>query len=337
MSEGFNSLISRIQLADEPSALQSIRRAERELLLRILIFRRIGRRRFRHLRFSGWIFPGWRLTQADERRTQKPALKRESRRGGFGNHGVGGRLFFPVNNLLALGIERFIRRGGERNEADAPRGVAAGVLKVGNLFRQFRLAGARGGGVQYENMIKDAHQHLQPFALAAPELLDFQPERGLLAVVHFLHELGELPDFPRHFLGDFVRAIGNFFGLRLDVQPFVRRGGNLRGERFEVLDFFADGAERAGFDDPDDGAVIQNERQRAEHRAERDAGGGCDDFPAANRVRRVLDEKIRGRQQQRVAEQKRPFGNRPVFRVVHAASFGKIRRGCKPRRRFLLD
>jgi len=98
-----------------------------------------------------------------------------------------------------------------------------------------------------------------------------------------------------------------------------------------------DAAKRAGFDDFDNGAVIQNERQRAEHRAERDARGRGDDFPPANRMRRLLDEKIRRREQQRVAEQKRPFGNRPVFRVVHAASFGKIRRGRKQRRLFLLD
>ena len=108
-----------------------------------------------------------------------------------------------------------------------------------------------------------------------------------------------------------------------DVQPFVRGGVDLRGELFEVLDFFADGAERAGFNHFDNRAVIQNERHRAEHRAERDARRGGDDFPAANRMRRVLDEKIRRREQQRVAEQKRPLGNRPVFRVVHAASFGK--------------
>jgi hypothetical protein len=65
----------------------------------------------------------------------------------------------------------------------------------------------------------------------------------------------------------------------------------LRGELFEVLDFFGDGAERAGFDDFARRAVIQDERQRAENRAERDAGGGSDDFPAANRVRRLLDEE----------------------------------------------
>ena len=49
-------------------------------------------------------------------------------------------------------------------------------------------------------------------------------------------------------------------------------------------------AERAGFNDFDNGAVIQNERHRAENRAERDARGGGDNFPAANRMRRLLDQ-----------------------------------------------
>jgi len=117
----------------------------------------------------------------------------------------------------------------------------------------------------------------------------------------------------RHLVGYFLRAGGGCFGLRLRVRPFVRRGVDLRGELFEMLDFFGNGAERAGFNDFDNGAVIQNERQRAEHRAERDAGRGGDDFPAANRVRRLLDQKIRGREQQRVAEQKRPFGTVQCF------------------------
>ena len=204
----------------------------------------------------------------------------------------------PLTVLVAFGVERFIRLGAERHEADAPRGVAAGVLKMGDLLHQFRLAGARGGGVQQENVVQNAHQHLQPFALAAPELFNFQPQRGLFAVVHFLHELGKFPDFFGHLFGDFLRAAGDFFGLRLNIQPFIRGGGDLRGEFFEVLDFLRNGAERAGFNDFDNGAVIQNERQRAEQRAERDARRGGDDFPAANRMRRLRDEKIRRGEQQ---------------------------------------
>ena len=306
----------------------SIRRAERELFLRIFTFRRTGR--------SG--FGGWSCSaQSHQRRAQKAALKCEARADGLGDCGTGGRFFFPADGLVAFGIERFARLGAERHEADAARGVAAGILKTGDLLRQLGLAGTRGGGVQHENMVEDAHQHLQPFGLAAPEFFNLQPERSLFAVVHFLHELGKLPDLPGHLVGNFLRAGGGFFSLRLGGGPFVRRGGDLRGELFEVLNFFGDGTERACLDDLDDGAVVENERQRAEHRTERHAGGSGEGFPPANRVGRVLDETGRRRQQQRVAEQKRPFGNRPMFRVVHAASFGKIRRRRKQRRWFLLD
>ena len=41
---------------------------------------------------------------------------------------------------------------------------------------KFRLAGSRGSGVQQKDMIQNAHQHLQLFGLAAPELLGFQSE-----------------------------------------------------------------------------------------------------------------------------------------------------------------
>jgi len=262
----------------------------------------------------GWIFRGricW--LQTDERRTQKPALKREASTNGFGDNGIGGQLIFFADDLVAFGIERFFRLGDERHESDASRGVAAGVLKTADLFLQLRLAGAHGGGVQHEYMVEDAHQDLKPLALATPEFLDFEPQRALFAVVHLLHELGKFPDFPGHLVGYLPRAGGSFFGLRLRVRPFVRGGGDLGGQFFEVLDLFADGAERAGLNDLDDGPIIENERHHAENHAERDARPGGDNLPVADRVRRLLHQKIRGHQQHRVAEQKWQLGNRPVL------------------------
>jgi hypothetical protein len=134
----------------------------------------------------------------------------------------------------------------------------------------------------------------------------------------------ELPDFLGHLVGDFLRAGDRFFRLPcLRVRPFVRGGGNLRGELFEVLDFFGDRAERADFNDLAHRAVIENERQGAENRAERDAGGG-DDFPVANRVRRF------GRKNMRSAAAARRRAKTAIwepsnFRVVHRASFGEKR------------
>ena len=56
-NEQFNSLKAG-PVADEPSVLQLIRRAERKLFLRVFIFRRIGGRGFRRLCFHGRIFSG---------------------------------------------------------------------------------------------------------------------------------------------------------------------------------------------------------------------------------------------------------------------------------------
>ena len=240
-------------------------------------------------------------------------MKSEARANGFSNNGGGGWFSLNAGGLMTFGVERCVRLGAKRREADAPRGIAAGILKLCDLLRQFRLAGARGGGVQHKDVVENAHQHLQPFGLAAPEFFDFQPERSLFTIVYFLHELGKLPDLLGHLVGNLLRADGGFFSLRLRVCPFVRGGVDLRGEFFEVLDFFCNRAERAGFNNFDNRAVIQDEGHRAKNCTKRDTRRGGDGFPPANRVRRLLDQKIRGHQQQRVAKEKRPLGDFPVL------------------------
>ena len=85
--------------------------------------------------------------QAHERRPQQVSLIGETRADGFGDNGPGGRVRFRVHGLVAFGIERIIRRGGKRRQANAARGIAAGILKLGHLLGHARLAGALGGGV----------------------------------------------------------------------------------------------------------------------------------------------------------------------------------------------
>ena len=238
---------------------------------------------------------------------------------------------------MAFGIERLIRFGNEWRHADAARDAAAGVLEMRDLLGELRLVGMDGGGMQRENMVEDAHQHLQPFGFAAVELLDFEPERGLLAVVHFLHELGELADFLRHPAGDFLCAGGNFLGLRLDVRPFAGGGVDLGGEAFKVLNFTRDLAEGVDIHEPENGPIIKNERRDPEQRANRGGGKARDGFPLGNRVRRLPDDIKREPQQQRVAEQKWPLRNFPICCSAHGASFGETRRERKQTPRFLLD
>ena len=191
---------------------------------------------------------------------------------------------------MTFGVERFIRFGNEGRHADATRDAATRVLEVRDLFGDLRLVGMDGGGMQRENMVEDAHQHLQPFGFAAVELLDLEPERGLFTVVHFLHELGKLADFPRHPAGDFVCAGGNFLGLRLDVCPFARGGADPGGEAFKVLNFARDLAKDVDIHEPENGPMIKNERRDPKQRANRGRGKACDGFPLRNRVRRLPDD-----------------------------------------------
>ena len=155
-----------------------------------------------------------------------------------------GRIFHAVG-AMALGVKFFVRRGVERREADAARGVAAGVLKLGDLLGKFRLAGANGGVVQRENMVEDARDDLQPFAFGAAEFFHFEPERALFGVVELDLKFIELADFRGHALGDFLGGGDGFFRVALSgflhERPLVGGGGNLRGIFFQVLQLLRNG------------------------------------------------------------------------------------------------
>ena len=161
--------------------------------------------------------------------------------------------------------------------------------------------------MQRENVVEDAHEHLQPFGLGAMELFDFEPERGLFVVVHFFHEFGKLPDFLGHPAGDFLCAGGNFLRLCLDICPFAGGGVDLVGEAFKLLNLARNLAEGVDFDEPENGPVIKNERRDANHRTNRGGGEAGDDFPLCNRVRGTPDDIECEPQQQRVTEQKWPL------------------------------
>ena len=68
---------------------------------------------------------------------------------------------------MPFGVKRLVRLGDEGRRPSAPRGLNTGVLKIRDGLDELLVAGAHGGGVQGKNMIEDAHEHLQPFGLAA--------------------------------------------------------------------------------------------------------------------------------------------------------------------------
>src|ERR1035437_10534126 len=109
----------------------------------------------------------------------------------------------------------FTRFGNKRREADAARGIAAGVLKIADLLGEFRLAGTRGGGVQRENVIQNARDDLQPVAFGAAKFFDFKPERALLGVVELDLKFIELADLRGCALGNFVRRRNGLFSAVL--------------------------------------------------------------------------------------------------------------------------
>ena len=158
-------------------------------------------------------------------------------------------------------------------------------------------------------MVQDMHQHLQPFRFAAPHFFHLQLERGLLIVVHLFHEVAESNDFTGHPVGDGLGRHGGFFRLSLDgfldAGPLAGGGRDLSGEFFEVLNLFGNRAERVDFQGLAHRPIIENERQGADHRAERSGGKTSKDFPFGDWVRRFPDDIISEREQQHVADQKK--------------------------------
>ena len=69
-----------------------------------------------------------------------------------------------VEQLMGLGVERNARLGNHRHDADAARGLAAGVLKVRELLDHRGLAGAHARLVQRVNVVEDANRDSQPIA-----------------------------------------------------------------------------------------------------------------------------------------------------------------------------
>ena len=112
---------------------------------------------------------------------------------------------------MTFGVERFVRRGDKRREADAAHRAAAGVLKMGDLARRIRLAGAHGRAVQRENVVEDAHEHLQPFGLAAPNFSTSSRSVAFSLSFIFCMNSENSPDFGGHFVGDLLCAPRSFY------------------------------------------------------------------------------------------------------------------------------
>jgi len=80
------------------------------------------------------------VLQLHQRGPDKFSLKGVSRGDGFIHQRAVGRFGFAAGKPVALFIERLFRSGDKRREADAARGIAAGVLKMSKLLDESRLA-----------------------------------------------------------------------------------------------------------------------------------------------------------------------------------------------------
>ena len=290
-----------------------------------------GRRGFRFGFLCHSIFESRRrrvcFLQFHERGADEAALKSDARRKYFGDDGISGRIFRAVR-ALPFGVKFFTGCWFKLREADAARGVAAGVLIVADLLGEFRLAGARGGGVQRKCMIQNTRDDLHPLAFGAAQFFRLQPERAFFRVVHLGLELAEVAHLGRHAVGDFSGGGGGFFrvalGGFLHARPLVGGGGDLGGDAFQVLNFFGNFADGVNLNDFSRRLKIQKIRHAREQRAECDAAGGDINFRVRNRMRGLVNHSGGNGEQNGVRQQPRPFGAFPFGNFSHAASVRKF-------------
>jgi len=161
-------------------------------------------------RFSWSSGFGFAIAQADEGRAEEFSLEGVTGRHRFIYRGPFRGRWLAIHELMAAGIELFVRGGNKWRQTDAPGDVVAGGAEPGDLLDHVRLAGLGGGAVQGVDMVKDPHEHLQPIGFHAAQLVYFQAQSGFLAVIGFLDELVEELDFVGHPLGDFLGLATGF-------------------------------------------------------------------------------------------------------------------------------
>src|SRR6185437_7541823 len=86
-------------------------------------------------------------------------------------------------DLMNFGVIKFTRDGDERHEADPPRDVAAGVLKMAELFDEIVLARADASLVKRVNMVQYPDQNLQPLVFGTSQFFHFQTQVVFLGIV----------------------------------------------------------------------------------------------------------------------------------------------------------
>ena len=243
---------------------------------------------------------------------QEPTLIGVTGPDGFEDEGAFGG-FFAAGHLMDFGVKGFTGFGFKDGEAHAAGDAAAGVLEIANLGGEFGLTGTGGGVMEGVDVIENPHQDLEPFAFAAAEFVDFEPEGGFLLIIGFLHEVVEFTDFDGHFFGDFAGAgdgLGRvaFHGF-LHAAPLIGDGGDLSADGFDVSNLVDGSAEGVDFDDFHEGAVFQNEGQGSQHGAHDHQTDDQDRFGNGKRMGIVPDEGAGISEEDDVGQQERPLGN----------------------------
>jgi hypothetical protein len=95
----------------------------------------------------------------------------------------------------------------KRNEANAARGFAAGILEIGHLRGEVRLTRSERGDGEREGVIEHARGDLQPLRFVAAKLLEFEPQILLFVSVEALGEFHEIFGVGLHALFDFLGGL----------------------------------------------------------------------------------------------------------------------------------
>ena len=281
-------------------------------------------------RFSGGGFGGGRVgvAQADEDGADQTALISEARGEGFGDDASGGRGFDAVGAMF-FGVEFFVRGGGKGHQADAARGLAAGLLELADLGGELGVAGADGGVVEGEDVVENAGENLEPIGFGAAQFFNFQAQGAFLGIVELHLELVEVADFIGHALGDILGGGDGFIGIALggllDKGPLGGGGGDLFGIFFEVGQGLGGGGEGGEFEPRAGGAVIEEEREAAEEAADGGAADGDIDIGMRNGAARVVNDGGGHEDKQDVRKEEWPLGGFPHGDFVHSFSVGKMR------------
>ncbi len=131
---------------------------------------------------------------------------------------------------------------------------------------------------------------------------------GLFVVVGLLYEIGKGLGFSPHPIPDFFGCERGFGGLLLQNLPLGGGHGDLVAHRLHVFDFFDDCGKRGGFRHLKGRAIFSEKGRHAEPGARGHTSHHAEQRRGSERFRTFMDDPGGQKQQQHIAQIKRPLG-----------------------------